>query len=75
MSDNFKNLSFEEALSELEKIVHALEGGKMTLEDSITSYERGALLRQYCENKLNEAESRIQFITQQPDGSLTTSSS
>ncbi len=75
MLDNFKNLSFEEALSELEKIVHALEGGKMTLEDSITSYERGALLRQYCENKLNEAESRIQFITQQPDGSLTTSSS
>lgn len=73
MLDNFKNLSFEEALSELEKIVHALEGGKMTLEESITSYERGALLRQYCENKLNEAEARIQVITQQPDGSLNTS--
>ena len=74
MSDSFKNLSFEEALSELEKIVHTLESGKMSLEEAITAYERGALLRQYCENKLNEAESRIQVITQQPDGSLNMSS-
>lgn len=74
MSDNFKNLSFEEALSELEKIVHALESGKMSLEEAITAYERGVLLRQYCENKLNEAESRIQVITQQPDGSIGMSS-
>ena len=74
MSDNFKNLSFEEALSELEKIVHALESGKMSLEEAITAYERGAFLRQYCENKLHEAESRIQVITQQPDGSIGMSS-
>lgn len=70
MSDILKHLSFEEALSELEKIVQALECGQMPLEDAITAYERGAQLRRHCERKINEAEERIHIITQQPDGSL-----
>ncbi|KAA8431644.1 exodeoxyribonuclease VII small subunit, partial [Acetobacter sp. DmW_125123] len=37
MSDNIKSLSFEDALSELEKIVRGLEGGQLKLEDAITA--------------------------------------
>ncbi|MFE8873497.1 MULTISPECIES: exodeoxyribonuclease VII small subunit [Acetobacter] len=71
MADNINSLSFEDALSELEKIVRGLEGGQLKLEEAIASYERGAALRQHCETKLSEAEARVQAIVQRSDGSLT----
>jgi exodeoxyribonuclease VII small subunit len=55
-------LSFEEALAELEQIVRALEGGQQRLEDAIAAYERGGALRQHCEAKLREAELRVERI-------------
>ncbi|MFT9016736.1 MAG: exodeoxyribonuclease VII small subunit [Acetobacter sp.] len=70
MPDNITSLSFEAALSELEKIVRGLESGQMKLEDAIAAYERGAALRQHCEAKLSEAEARVQAIVQRSDGSL-----
>ena len=70
MPDDITSLSFEAALSELEKIVSSLENGQMKLEEAITSYERGAALRQHCEKKLHEAETRVQAITQKADGPL-----
>jgi exodeoxyribonuclease VII small subunit len=72
MSQDISGLSFEDALAELERIVKGLEGGQQKLEDAITAYERGALLRQHCEAKLAEAEARVQVIVQRADGSLTT---
>ncbi len=65
-------LGFEEALAQLETIVRQLEGGQGKLEDAITAYERGALLRRHCENRLREAESRIEKIAIAADGQLTT---
>jgi len=47
-------LSFEVALSELEKIVRTLEEGDGKLDESIKAYERGALLKRHCEAKLQE---------------------
>ncbi len=64
-------LSFEEALAELEKIVHGLEGGQQKLEDALAAYERGTLLRAHCEAKLAEAEARVQAIVAATDGSLS----
>ncbi len=64
-------LSFEEALAELEQIVKRLEEGKGKLDDAIDSYERGAQLRQHCENKLSEAQGRVDKIVRGGDGSLT----
>jgi exodeoxyribonuclease VII small subunit len=55
-------LSFEEALAELEGIVKQLEGGQGRLEDAIAAYERGAALRKHCEDKLAEAEAKVQAI-------------
>ena len=68
--EDISGLSFEDALAELEGIVKGLEGGKQKLEDAITAYERGALLRHHCEAKLAEAEARVQAIVQRADGTL-----
>ena len=68
MSDSLSQLSFEDALAELEKIVRSLEGGQQKLEDAIGSYERGAALRRHCEAKLAQAEARVQAIVERADG-------
>tara|TARA_R110001592_G_scaffold20926_3_gene84551 strand:+ start:1995 stop:2240 length:246 start_codon:yes stop_codon:yes gene_type:complete len=65
-------LSFEEALVELEGIVRALETGESALEESIKSYERGTELKQHCENKLREAQVKIEKISIAKDGSINT---
>jgi exodeoxyribonuclease VII small subunit len=70
MSDTISGLSFEDAMAELDRIVRTLEGGQQKLEDAITCYERGTLLRRHCEAKLAEAEARVQAIVQRADGSL-----
>ncbi|MBL8712184.1 MAG: exodeoxyribonuclease VII small subunit [Alphaproteobacteria bacterium] len=72
MSKDLDKLSFEEALSELEKIVRALEGGSSDLKTSIDSYERGMALKKYCDAKLKEAQGRIEKITVGEGGKVTT---
>lgn len=70
MSD-IKDLSFEEAMRELEATVGKLETGEATLEESIALYERGALLRAHCEERLRAAEERVEKITLAADGRPT----
>ena len=55
-------LSFEEALKELEQIVSDLESGQAPLEASIEKYERGAKLKAHCEQKLEAARLRVEKI-------------
>ncbi len=62
------SLSFEEALAELEGIVKDLEAGKGKLEQAVAAYERGAALRRHCEEKLAEAEAKVQAIVDGPAG-------
>jgi exodeoxyribonuclease VII small subunit len=61
-------MSFEQALSELEKIVAQLERGDVALEDSIRMYERGAALKAHCEAKLKDAQLKVEQIVLGPDG-------
>ncbi|MCK5041578.1 MAG: exodeoxyribonuclease VII small subunit [Sphingomonadales bacterium] len=61
-------LSFEDALSELEGIVSKLEAGDVGLEQSIDIYTRGTQLRQHCDSKLKNAKTRIDKITLSSDG-------
>ena len=72
MPQPVEKLSFEQALAELETIVKDLETGKAALEDSIAQYERGTMLKTHCEKKLREAQAKIEKITVNPDGSLST---
>lgn len=67
--DDISALSFEAALAELEQLVKQLEDGKAKLDDALTAYERGSLLKQHCERKLREAQLKIEQITLQADGS------
>lgn len=73
MPSDISALSFEEAMAELEKIVRQMEDGKAKLEDALTAYERGILLKRHCEGKLREAQAKIEQISLQADGSVVTS--
>ena len=55
-------LSFEEALRELEQVVGQLERGDVALDQSIALYERGAALKAHCEARLAAAQARIEQI-------------
>ncbi len=66
-----ENLSFEDAMRELEATVGKLETGEATLEESIALYERGARLRAHCEKRLREAEERVEKITLSASGQPT----
>lgn len=55
-------LSFEEAMAELERVVTQLERGDVALEQSIKLYERGAALKAHCAGKLKEAEEKVELI-------------
>lgn len=59
MLQEVKNLSFEEAMEELENVVRQLEMGKIKLDDAVSVYERGILLKKHCEEKLQQAKSKI----------------
>jgi exodeoxyribonuclease VII small subunit len=61
-------LSFEQALAELEKIVQDLERGQLDLDAAIAAYERGTHLKLHCEGKLREAQLRVEKISLGPDG-------
>jgi exodeoxyribonuclease VII small subunit len=54
--------SFEEALSELERILRSLDDGATTLEESLSRYERGVSLLKHCYAQLRDAQQRIQMV-------------
>ncbi|RBI85474.1 exodeoxyribonuclease VII small subunit [Rhodosalinus halophilus] len=66
-----EQMSFEEAMRELETVVTQLERGDVALEESIRLYERGAELKARCETKLKEAEEKVAQITLDGQGQPT----
>ena len=70
-SNEIETMSFEEALSELDSIVSTLEQGTNKLDDAIKAYERGTLLKQHCEAKLQEAKERVEKISVDISGETT----
>lgn len=70
MSQNIKDLSFEEAMSELDNIVNQLENGRIKLEDAVKAYERGVQLKNLCMEKLQAAKSKIDLLV--PEGNTIT---
>ena len=54
---------FEAALAELDTLVKKLEEGDLTLEQSLALYERGVQLSRFCHARLEEAERRIELLT------------
>ena len=64
-------LTFEEAMTELEQVLSQLERGDVALDASIQLYERGAALKTRCEKKLKEAEEKVAAITLDAEGTPT----
>lgn len=60
--------SFEHQLASLEKIVRELERGDLPLEQSLELFERGVRLSRACQERLNEAERRIEVLLRSGDG-------
>ena len=58
---------FEAAISELESIVRKLEEGDLALEQSLALYERGVQLSRFCHSRLEDAERRIEILSERGD--------
>jgi exodeoxyribonuclease VII small subunit len=58
-----ENIPFEDHLKSLEKIVHQLEEGELTLDESIKLYEEGMNISKLCLDKLNKAKQKIEQLT------------
>jgi exodeoxyribonuclease VII small subunit len=59
--------SYEQALAELERLVQAMEGGQMPLDQLLSSYQRGAELLQLCRSRLQAVEDQVKVLE---DGQL-----
>lgn len=57
-----KTPSFESVLNELEHVVTEMESGKLSLEDALTAYKRGAELLQQCRTRLDEAQHQVRVL-------------
>ena len=66
-----KDINFEEAMIKLEGEVRKLEGGNMTLDESIATYEEAVKLVRVCNEKLENVERRVRILTESSDGSIT----
>ncbi len=64
------DLSYEEAYAQLEQIVNELEGGELGLDQSLHLFKTGIDLSRVCNQRLNEAEAKIEKLVKQADGSL-----
>ena len=66
-----KSQTFEASLQELEKIVRRLEDGDLPLEESLKLFEKGVRLSRECQERLNQAERRIEILLKDEDGNPT----
>jgi len=57
-----KDMSFEKALSELEKIVDKLEGSELSLDESLGLFENGVQLARFLRQELEKAEKKVEIL-------------
>ena len=69
--EKIENLSFEEALGNLETLVRRLEEGKCPLDEAVKTFEMGITLKNYCDNKLKTARLKVEQILENSDGTIT----
>jgi len=61
------NINFEESINALENLVNALENGDLSLEESLTTFEKGIRLTKECQQQLTMAEQKIALLTSDSD--------
>jgi len=65
-------MTFEDAMDELETIVNALDKGDVSLDEAIAAYDRGSVLKDHCEKRLNQAKMKVETIQSEENGELKT---
>jgi exodeoxyribonuclease VII small subunit len=68
MADSGKEIKFEEAFEELEKLVETLEKGECSLDEAVRLYEKGMELADLCAKKLDAAEKRLKKLVKGDNG-------
>lgn len=63
---------FEDFVSELDRTVRDLEGGNLTLDQSLLAFERGIGLVRQCEKKLDEAKAKVEKLVKDANGGVKT---
>ena len=63
-----KELTYEQALKELEKTVEKLENGEVSLDDSMELFEKGIQLADFCNSKLNVAQQKFTELSSKSRG-------
>ncbi len=56
------DLRYEDAVSELEGLIATMESGKLSLEDTLTAYKRGAELLKHCQHVLEQVEQQVKMV-------------
>lgn len=64
MASKKNTVDFEKSLGELEALVDAMEGGELSLEDALKSFEKGVKLTRECQQALDSAEQKVTLLTQ-----------
>ena len=67
MDQTSPKIDFEQQLSNLESLVTSLEGGDLTLEESLSSFEQGIKIARKCQQALQVAEQRVEVLMKQGD--------
>jgi exodeoxyribonuclease VII small subunit len=62
--------SFEGALDELRSIIEKLESGDLSLEESLTLFERGVELITFCHKKLDEVQKKVEVLVETTGGEV-----
>lgn len=70
MSDETRELSFEDALAKLEEIVQAMESGELSLEQSMARFEEGMTLSALCAERLAATEEKVEMLMKKANGEL-----
>lgn len=65
MAAKKKAVDFEKSIAELEKLVTTMEQGDMSLEESLKAFESGIKLTRDCQNRLAEAEQKVQLLLEE----------
>jgi exodeoxyribonuclease VII small subunit len=68
--DEPANKKFEIALQELEEVVEQLQSGELSLDDALAAFEKGVGLAKCCNQRLSEAESRVELLMRDRAGNF-----
>lgn len=68
-----ETVDFEKAFSRLEEILEKMNGGSLSLEESLHLYEEADKLIQICNKKLSQAETKIEMLIKNREGDLSLS--